>query len=239
MTVKCILIDDEPLAIDLLESYVNTTPFLELVAKCNSALQAMEILENEEVDLIFSDIQMPDLSGMEFSKIIFDRQVKIIFTTAFEEYALEGYKVNAIDYLMKPISYPEFLSAANKAKQQILNVSRQAETADNEDYIFVKSDYKLIRIDLKDLIYIEGLKDYVKYYTVNSDKPILSLKSMKSLEKELPGQSFMRVHRSFIVNLKKITLVERNHILFGEKRIPVSEKHKEKFQQFLAVDFPK
>lgn len=239
MTIKCILIDDEPLALDLLESYVKKTAFLELVAKCNSAIQAMEVLENEDVDLIFSDIQMPELSGMEFSKIIFDKKAKIIFTTAFEEYALEGYKVNAIDYLMKPISYPEFLSAANRAKQQILNQHKPAEPADYQDYIFVKSDYRLIKIDLKDLIYIEGLKDYVKYYTINSEKPILSLKSMKSLEQELSGKSFMRVHRSFIVNLKKVTVVERNQIVFGTKRIPVSEKHKGKFQQFLAIDFPK
>ena len=202
--IKCLLIDDEPLALDVLEGYVTSTPFLKLVGRCTSAIAALEIMEDQDIDLIFSDIQMPNLSGMEFSKMIVNKGAKIIFTTAFEEYALEGYKVNAIDYLLKPINYPEFFSAANKAKQQILNTSVSAETtAYQADYIFVKSDYKLIKIDLKDLIYIEGLKDYVKYYTVHSEKPILSLKSMKSLEEELSDKNFMRVHRSFIVNLKK------------------------------------
>lgn len=240
MMIKCLLIDDEPLALELLDGYVKSTPFLKLVAKCNSAIAALEIMETEEIDLIFSDIQMPNLSGMEFSKMIVNKRSKIIFTTAFEEFALESYKVNAIDYLVKPISYPEFLSAANKAKQQILNKPTAFEpTVNNDDYIFVKSDYKLIKINLKDLIYIEGLKDYVKYYTVNSEKPILSLKSMKSLEEELSGKNFMRVHRSFIVNLNKITTIERSRIIFGDKYIPVSEKYKENFQKFIDSDFSK
>jgi len=240
MTIKCILIDDEPLALNLLEGYVKATPFLKLVAKCTSAIAAMEILEKEDIDLIFSDIQMPNLSGIEFSKMILHKKKKIIFTTAFEEFALESYKVNALDYLVKPISYPEFISAANKAKQQISNTPKSTtSTKYNEEYIFVKSDYKLIKIDLKNLIYIEGLKDYVKYYTVNSEKPILSLKSMKSLEEELSDKNFMRVHRSFMVNLKKITIIERNRIIFGEKYIPVSDKYKENFQKFIDADFLK
>lgn len=233
--LSCILIDDEPLALNLMESYVKSTPFLNLIATCSSAIEAIEILENEKVDLIFTDIQMPNLSGMEFSKMILSKNIKIIFTTAFEEFALESYKVNAIDYLVKPISYSEFFSAANKAKQQLLNVSTKAIPID--DYIFIKSDYKLIKIDLKDLIYVEGLKDYLKFYTVNSEKPILTLKSMRSLEEELPKRHFMRVHRSFIVNLEKITTIERNRIVFGDKYIPVSEKYKEEFQKFIKADF--
>ncbi|NVK52109.1 MAG: response regulator transcription factor [Flavobacteriaceae bacterium] len=232
--LTCILIDDEPLALNLLEDYVNTTPFLKLIATCNSAIAAMEVLEKEAVDLIFTDIQMPNLSGMEFSKLIKDNKAKIIFTTAFEEFAVESYKVNTIDYLVKPISYPEFLTAANKAKQQILQGVNQVGI---DDYIFVKSDYKLIKIDLKDLIYVEGLKDYLKFYTVTSEKPILTLKSMKSLEEELPKNQFMRVHRSFIVNLKKITTIERNRIVFGDKYIPVSEKYKDDFLKFIKSDF--
>jgi len=232
--IKCLLIDDEPLALDVLEGYVKSTPFLKLIARCTSAIEAMDIINEEDIDLIFTDIQMPNLSGMEFSKMILNKGSKIIFTTAFEEFALEGYKVNAIDYLLKPINYPEFFSAANKAKHQILNKQSQTESTNyNEDYILVKSDYKLIKIDLKDLIYIEGLKDYLKYYTVNSEKAILSLKSMKSLEEELSDKNFMRVHRSFIVNLKKITVIERNRIIFGEKYIPISEKYKENFQKFI------
>lgn len=233
--ISCILIDDEPLALDLMESYVKSTPFLKLIAKCNSAITAIEALEKETVDLIFTDIQMPNLSGIEFSKMILNTNTKIIFTTAFQEFALESYKVNAIDYLVKPISYPEFFAAANKAKQQTLNQSNHLYSTD--DYIFVKSDYKLLKIDLKDLIYIEGLKDYLKFYTVNSVKPILTLKSMKSLEEELSKKHFMRVHRSFIVNLNKITTIERNRIVFGDKYIPVSEKYKENFQKFISTDF--
>lgn len=240
MKIKCILIDDEPLALNLLEGYIKITPFLKLVAKCTNAITALEILEQESIDLVFTDIQMPNLSGMEFSKMILNKKTKIIFTTAFEEFALESYKVNALDYLVKPISYPEFVTAANKAKQQILITQKSIEPTNlSDEYIFVKSDYKLLKIDLKDLIYIEGLKDYVKYYTVNSEKPILSLKSMKSLEKELTDKNFMRVHRSFMVNLKKITIIERNRIVFGKKYIPISEKHKEHFQKFIDSNFIK
>lgn len=240
MTIHCVLIDDEPLALDLLERYVKSTPFLKLVARCNSAIHAMEVIESEAIDLIFTDIQMPHLSGIEFSKIIMDKGVKVIFTTAFEEYALEGYKVNAIDYLIKPISYPEFFAAADKAKKQTLNQQSIAKSVSyKDDYIFVKSEYKLIKIDLDDLIYVEGLKDYLKFFTVNSETPILSLRSMKSLEEELAHKSFMRVHRSFIVNLKKITTIERNRVVFGDKYIPISEKYKENFQKFIGADFSK
>ncbi|WP_299157753.1 LytTR family DNA-binding domain-containing protein [uncultured Tenacibaculum sp.] len=237
MILSCILIDDEPLALDLLEGYIKSIPFLKLIAKCNSAIAAIEILETTTVDLIFTDIQMPNLSGMEFSKMIMNQKTKVIFTTAFEEFALESYKVNAIDYLVKPISYSEFFSAANKAKQHLGNSISKIVPID--DYIFIKSDYKLIKIDLKDLIYVEGLKDYLKFYTVNSEKPYLTLKSMKSLEEELSKKHFMRVHRSFLVNLKKITTIERNRIVFGDKYIPVSEKYKEGFQKFIDSNFSK
>lgn len=232
--LSCILIDDEPLALNLLEGYVESTPFLKLIAKCTNAIAALEIIEKEPVDLVFTDIQMPNLSGMEFSKMILNKKTKIIFTTAFEEFALEGYKVNTIDFLVKPISYPEFYTAANKVKQQMLLHSSQIPI---DDYIFVKSDYKLIKIDLKDLIYVEGLKDYLKFYTVTSEKPILTLKSMKSLEEELSKKQFMRVHRSFMVNLKKITTIERNRIVFGDKYIPVSEKYKDAFLKFIKSNF--
>lgn len=242
--IKCLLVDDEPLALAVLEGYVNTTPFLELVAKCTSAIQAMEIVESQEVDLVFSDIQMPNLNGMDFSKMLLAKNIKVVFTTAYEQYALEGYKVNALDYLLKPIDYSEFFASANKAKQAILGNATSAQitaeintqSVSKEDYIFVKSDYKLVKIVLKDLIYIEGLKDYVKFYTVDSEMPILSLMSMKSLEEDFKGRSFMRVHRSFIVNLDKITTVERNRIVFGKKYIPVSEKYKETFQEYINSD---
>lgn len=239
--IKCLLIDDEPLALDILEGYVNTTPFLALVGRCSSAIEAIQKIEDEEIDLIFSDIQMPNLSGLEFSKMLLNKKPKIIFTTAYEEFALESYKVNAIDYLLKPIDYSEFFAAANKAKTIIDKKSASSnfnQPPNNDDYLFVKSEYKLIKIELKNLIYIEGLKDYVKFYTVNSEKPILSLMSMKSLEEELSDKNFMRVHRSFMVNLKKVVTVERNRIVFGKKYIPVSEKYKENFQNFINSGFP-
>lgn len=237
--IKCLLVDDEPLALNVLEGYVEKTPFLELVARCNSAIEAIQVLETQEVDLVFSDIQMPNLNGMDFSKMLIHKNIKLVFTTAYEQYALEGYKVNALDYLLKPIDYSEFFSAANKAKTEIMGASSKilnSGVSYKDDYLFVKSDYKLVKIVLKDLIYIEGLKDYVKFYTVNSEKPILSLMSMKSLEEELTKKNFMRIHRSFIVNLDKITTVERNRIIFGSKYIPVSEKYKDNFQQYLNSD---
>lgn len=241
--IKCLLIDDEPLAIGILEDYVKNTPFLTLVASCSNAIEALQKIEDEDIDLIFSDIQMPNISGIEFSKMILNKNIKIIFTTAFEEYALESYKVNAIDYLLKPISYPEFLVAVNKAKTVLKAESvsynseeQKTDNTNNDDYIFVKSEYKLVKIELKNILYIEGLKDYVKFYTQNSDKPIMSLMSLKYLEEELTSKKFMRVHRSFIVNLKRVKIIERNRIIFGDKYIPISEKYKENFQNFIKLD---
>jgi len=236
MIINCIIVDDEPLALDLLKSYIDRTPFLNLITKCSSAVEALTVIEKETVDLIFLDIQMPNLSGIDFSKMIVNTKPKIIFTTAFAEFALESYKVNAIDYLLKPINYTEFFLAANKAKSrilpQVINNLVEPQKA-NEDYIFIKSDYKLIKIEFNDLIYVEGLKDYLKFYTINSEEPILSLKSLKSLELELPSNQFMRIHRSFIVNLKKVNKVERNRIIYGKKYLPISEKYKEQFQKYI------
>ena len=238
--INCLLVDDEPLALDILEGYIKTTPFLKLVARCSSAIEAIQKVENENIDLIFLDIQMPNLTGIEFSKMLINKKTKIIFTTAYEKYALESYRVNAIDYLLKPIDYSEFFTAANKAKNLILDKpTSPLESNYDNDYIFIKSDYKLLKISLKDIIYIEGLKDYVKFYTINSDKPILSLMSLKSLENDLTIKNFMRVHRSFIVNLKMVNTVERNRIVFGKKYIPISDKYKANFLVFINSDISK
>ncbi len=238
--INCLLVDDEPLALDILEGYIKTTPFLKLVARCSSAIEAIQKVENENIDLIFLDIQMPNLTGIEFSKMLINKKTKIIFTTAYEKYALESYRVNAIDYLLKPIDYSEFFTAANKAKNLILDKpTSPLESNYDNDYIFIKSDYKLLKISLKDIIYIEGLKDYVKFYTINSDKPILSLMSLKSLENDLTIKNFMRVHRSFIVNLKMVNTVERNRIVFGKKYIPISDKYKTNFLVFINSDISK
>ncbi len=235
MTFRCLIVDDEPLALDLLEGYVAKTPFLTLAGRCSSAFQAMEMLEKSEADLMFLDIQMPGLSGLEFSRSLKDRP-KVIFTTAFEQYALEGFKVDALDYLLKPISYPEFLNAVNKAKRWLEHFEKTS-LPETRNSIFVKADYKLVQIEFNSILYIEGLKDYVKFYLEANEKPILSLMSMKSLEENLPESKFMRVHRSFIVNLDKINTIERNRIVFGKEYIPISENYKEKFHKFVNEKF--
>ena len=206
MTINCAIIDDEPLALNLLESYVKKTPFLTLQGKYSSAVQAMNELPHMNIDLLFLDIQMPDLNGLEFSRMV-NEKTRIVFVTAFEQYALEGYRVNALDYLLKPISYVDFLQAANKALQWFELINNKTSTIDS---IFVKSDYKLIQIELKNICYIEGLKDYIKIYTEDQPKAILSLMSLKAMEELLPPSQFIRVHRSFIVNKDKIKVIEVN-----------------------------
>lgn len=228
MMLNCAIIDDEPLALSLLESYVNKTPFLKLIGKHSSAMQAMKELPTNEIDLLFLDIQMPELNGLEFSQMV-DPNTRIVFTTAFGQYALDGYKVNALDYLLKPISYVDFLQASNKALQWFELVQKPEE----KESIYVKSDYKLVQIELKKILYIEGLKDYVKIYIEENTKPILSLMSLKSMEELLPTNHFMRVHRSFIVQKDKIRIIDRGRIVFDKTYIPVSDSYKQIFQTFL------
>lgn len=233
MKIKCIVIDDEPLALKQISGYVEKTPFLDLIASCKSAFDAMEVLSNNELDLMFVDIQMPDLTGIDFVKSL-NQEQKIIFTTAYQEYALEGYKVDALDYILKPFGYDEFLKAANKAKSHFELVEKARIQVDSkEDYLFVKSEYKIKRINLNDILYIEGLREYVKI-VLKEEKPVMSLMSLKSLEEKLPLDYFMRVHRSFIVNLNEVQTIERSRIIFGKIYIPVSDQYKEKFQEFLG-----
>jgi len=232
-----IAIDDEPLALQLVAGYIRKTPFLELVGTFDNPISAMEFLEKESVDLIFLDIQMPDLSGTAFAKTLNDGP-KIIFTTAYEKYALEGYKLDAIDYLLKPYGYEDFLNAAQKAKR-LIDLEQKAETTitSNSEFLFLKSDYKIRRINFDDILYIEGLKDYVKVFLKNEPKAILSLSSLKTLETKLPEAMFMRVHRSFIVNVSLIHTIERSRIVFGSVYIPISDQYKEKFQKYLDKNF--
>lgn len=232
MILNCIIVDDEPLALDLLESYIKKTPFLKLTGRYSSAMEALKELPDKQVDVIFLDIQMPELNGIEFSKMI-NEHTRIIFTTAFDQYALEGFRVNALDYLLKPISYVDFLQAANKALQWFEMIQKSNVKSDEIDSIFVKSDYKLIQIELKHIRYIEGLKDYIKIYTDDHPKPILSLMSMKAMEELLPSSGFMRVHRSYIVHKDKIKVIDRGRIVFDKTYIPVSDSYKVQFQAFL------
>ena len=234
MKLTCAIIDDEPLAVELLESYVRKTPFLELKGAYNGGITALEALKTEPVDLLFCDIQMPELSGMEFSRIL-EADTRIIFTTAFEQYALDSYKVNALDYLLKPISYPDFLKAANKALQWYEHM--QAPAAEIES-IFIKTEYKQVQVELRKILYIEGLKDYVKIYLEDEPHPILSLLSLKSLEEMLPDSRFIRVHRSFIVQGCKIKMIDRNRIVFGKEYIPISDTYKDSFAEFISRHTP-
>ena len=184
---------------------------------------------DQRYDAVFLDIQMPELNGLEFSRMV-DTHTRIVFTTAFDQYAIDGYRVNALDYLLKPISYADFLQAANKAVKWFELLQQPQEEIES---IFVKSDYKLIQVELKNILYIEGLKDYIKIYEENSPKPILSLMSMKSIEELLPASRFIRVHRSYIVQKDKIRIIDRGRIVFGKNYIPVSDSYKQIFQDFL------
>ncbi|WP_040281730.1 LytR/AlgR family response regulator transcription factor [Psychroserpens damuponensis] len=232
--ITCAIVDDEPMALNLVESYVEKTPFLELKQKCSSAIEAMEIINNEPVDLLFLDIQMPDLTGIEFSKML-PKNTRVIFTTAFDHYALEGFKVEAIDYLLKPFDYAEFLTAANKANSwfELKRGTKKHNISEEKDFLFVKSEYKQLRIKLADVLYFEGLKDYIKIWLKDNPKAILTLMSLKSLEEELPNSQFMRVHRSFIVALKNIDVIERSQIIINKQRITVSEQYKSKFLEYI------
>jgi two-component system LytT family response regulator len=237
MKLKCIAIDDEPLALQQVAAYVQKMPYLELVGQCSSAFQALELLETQPVDLMFVDINMPDLNGLEFVKSLTQKPL-LIFTTAYSEYALEGFKVDALDYLLKPFSFSEFSKAAGKARSQFELMQNAPEKLEsNDEFLFIKSEYKLLRVNLDDIEFIEGMKEYVRIH-ITGQKPIMTLLSMKSLEEKLPSGKFMRVHRSYIVNLEKVTTVERMTIVFGDKhRIPISDNYKEKFQAFLDKSF--
>lgn len=237
MTIKCLAIDDEPLALKQIGAYITKTPFLELVALNNSALDALEYIHSNRIDLIFVDINMPDLNGVDFVKAL-NEKPHIIFTTAYSEYAIEGFKVNAIDYLLKPIGYKDFLKAVNKVKTLFDLHDLQSEPIrTTQDHLFVKSEYKLMRIELSDIKFIESMHEYVRIHLI-SDKPVMTLLSMKSIEEQLPPEKFMRVHRSFIVNMDRIKLIERNRIVFDKNvYIPVSDQYKAKFQEFINKNF--
>lgn len=243
MIIKCVAIDDEPLALELLSKFISQTAFLKLEAKFSNAIEALGFINQNEVQLIFMDIQMPDLSGMELARILDGKKnsdkTRIIFCTAYHQFAIEGYKVEALDYLLKPYSYEDFLSAASKAYQyfeRINNVppAKAAEPSQQQDYIFLKVEYQLVKVMLKDITHVEAYKDYVKVHLRSKANPLLSLTSMKNMEELLPSDKFMRVHRSFIVALDQIDSVAKNVIQIGDHQIAVGENYKEQFLEFLA-----
>lgn len=233
--LKCLIVDDEPMAADLVERYVLKTPFLQLEKKCDNAIEAMDYIEKNDVDLIFLDIQMPDLTGLEFAKMI-PKSTRIIFTTAFNQYAIDGFKADALDYLLKPFNYSEFLTAANKAKEWFVLWNQKKENIKENSFFYVKSEYKQLKIEFDDILYIEGLKDYVKIWLKNNPKPILTLMSLKNLEEVLPSDRFMRVHRSFIVSLPNVEVIERGQIIINKQRITVSEQYKPQFLAYINTN---
>lgn len=243
MTLNCIAVDDEPLALGMIATFIEQTPFLNLVGRYSSAVEALRGLHEQPVDLVFLDIQMPDLSGIELARVLdkgeYGTGPRIIFTTAFSQYALEGYKVDALDYLIKPFNYADFLKAATKAQAYANLIQKPAPalpspaSATEDEFLFLKVEYQLVRVAFRDILYIEGLKDYVKVHLESESKPLLSLTSLKALEEKLPARKFMRIHRSYIVALDKIAAVTRNKVQIGEANLAVSDQYKDAFLQFL------
>jgi DNA-binding LytR/AlgR family response regulator len=235
--IRCIAIDDEPLALKQIAGYIQKTPFLELTASCDSALGALKEMENTPVDVLFVDINMPDINGIEFVKTL-ENPPAIVFVTAYGEFALEGFRVDAIDYLLKPVGYSDFLKSANKVKSWYdLHRRKADDLVSNSDFLFIKSEHRILRLGYADIKYIEGMNEYVKIHLISS-KPVMTLLSLKSVEEQLPAELFMRVHRSYIVNLSKISVIERNRIVFdGKVYIPVSEQYKSKFEAYIAKNF--
>lgn len=231
--LRCCVIDDEPLAAQLIASYVERTPGLELKGIYASGTEAVKAIVGGEIDLLFLDIEMPQINGMEFAKVV-PSSCKIIFTTAYDQYAVQGYKVNAIDYLLKPVSYKEFFEAASKAINSFQAPQPQAEAAPKKEFLIVKSEYKLIQIRIADIQVIEGLKDYIKIFVAGTSKPVLTLMSMKAVEQALPADKFMRVHRSYIINTDKISIIERNHVIIADRVVPVSESYRQAFADYVA-----
>jgi len=234
--IKCIAIDDEPLALTQLVGYINKVPFLELVKPSSSAFEAMEVLANNNIDLIYVDINMPDLNGLDFVRSLIHKPLTV-FTTAYSEYAIEGFKVDALDYLLKPFGYSDFLKSANKVKQQYELLTLSNNQLNDEKHLFVKTEYRVVRLEIDSIIYIESMSEYVRIHTTQ-DKPIMSLLSMKVVEERLPASKFMRVHRSYIVNLQKIMEVTKGRLIMeGQVYIPISEQYKDLFNRYMGDNF--
>ncbi|MBQ8713490.1 MAG: response regulator transcription factor [Prevotella sp.] len=237
MSIRVLAIDDEPLALQQLVTYISKVSFLELVGQCQSALEAIDIINREPVDAIFCDINMPDLNGMDFVKSLAVPPL-VVFTTAYSEYAVEGFRVNAVDYLLKPFGLQDFMRAANRLKERLTTDSgKEAESTKDDDTLFIKTDYRMMKINIQDIRYAEGMSEYLKLHLDSQPKPIVTLLSMKNLEERLP-QNFMRIHRSYIVNLEKIQEVNKNRVILdSDTYLPIGDSYKEQFNQYLESRF--
>ena len=239
--IRCMAIDDEPLALKQLVAYISKVPFLQLAAQCQSALEAREYLEHDMVDAIFCDINMPDLNGMDFVKSL-TMPPLIVFTTAYSEYAIEGFRVNAVDYLLKPFGMQDFQRAANRLKERLESntpeiSSPAADSSQVDNTIFLKTDYRIVKVNKPDIRYIEAMSEYLKVWIENEAKPIITLLSMKKMEEHLPDY-FMRIHRSYIVNLNKIQEVNKNRVIMDKDTyLPIGDLYKETFQDYLSKRF--
>ncbi len=228
--IRCLVVDDEPLALDILEDYISKVPFLTLVKTTTSAIEGLSLVQNDAIDLVFLDVQMPELTGIQFLKII-NGKCDVILTTAYSQYALDGYDLDVVDYLLKPIAFDRFYKAAQKVLQSSGNTNSSApevlSVQKNHDFIFVKTEHKIQKIYLDDILYIEGLKDYISIFT--RSERIITLQNMKKMEESLPSKSFIRVHKSYIIALGKIESIERSRIQIGEKIIPIGDTYREYF----------
>jgi len=223
--LRCLAIDDEPLALELLEDNIKQVPYLELAGKCNNALEALKFLQQQSVDLIFLDIQMPGLTGLQFIQSLTQKPM-IILVTAYEKFALEGFNLDVIDYLVKPVAFDRFLKACNKALE-LQNLRAKKSIEEPADYFFVNVEYSLVKVEFADIRWIEGLKDYIKIFLRSTPKPVVTRMSIKSLEEQLPASKFIRVHKSYIVSIAAITSVRKSSVFIGTEEIPIGDNYKD------------
>lgn len=226
--IQCIAVDDEPLALELLADNISQVPFLQLKATCNNAMEAMRVLQTQPIDLIFLDIQMPGLTGLQFIQSLPNKPM-IILVTAYEKFALDGFNLDVVDYLVKPVSLDRFVKACNKAWElfQLKNTHAQLNSTHTPSYFFVNVDYTLLKIAFKDIIWIEGLKDYIKIHLIHSNKPVVTRMSMKTLEEQLPGNLFIRIHKSYIIAIEHITAIKRSSIFINNIELPIGDNYKD------------
>jgi two-component system LytT family response regulator len=224
MKINCLIIDDEPWALDLLASFIEKIPYLHLVARCEGPMEAFPYFEKEIIDLVFLDIRMPDGSGTQFLKTL-KKKPAVIFVTAHNEFGAEGFALDAVDYLVKPVPFERFMAAANKAYEYI-SYRKTKSLLKKDDFLFIKTSHKIQKIFYSDILYLEGLKDYTKIHLVDSKKPFVTLQSLKYFESRLPHEDFIRIHRSYIISLRKVDTVSRKAVLLGETELPCSEHYR-------------